>query len=107
MVGVGKKLPAFSLPRSDGTLWKTSDFVSSDGKGGKLVLTCEACGVSSPLGFKYCGSCGAELQPETSQHPSGEERRIVSRWQLATAISHDWLGGSSAAWGKEPCPCTS
>jgi peroxiredoxin Q/BCP len=38
MVGVGKKLPAFSLPRSDGTLWKTSDFVSSDGKGGKLVL---------------------------------------------------------------------
>jgi peroxiredoxin Q/BCP len=38
MVGVGKKLPAFSLPRSDGALWKTSDFVSSDGKGGKLVL---------------------------------------------------------------------
>ena len=36
-VAVGKKLPAFSLPRSDGTLWKTSDFLSG-GAGGKLVL---------------------------------------------------------------------
>jgi peroxiredoxin Q/BCP len=33
MLSVGKKLPAFSLPRSDGSSWKTSD--SSDGK---LVL---------------------------------------------------------------------
>jgi peroxiredoxin Q/BCP len=32
-VAVGKKLPAFSLPRSDGTIWKTSDAA-----GGKLVL---------------------------------------------------------------------
>ena len=32
-VAVGKKLPAFSLPRSDGTSWKTSDVA-----GGKLVL---------------------------------------------------------------------
>ena len=37
-VAIGKKLPAFSLPRSDGTLWKTSAFLSSDGKGGNLVL---------------------------------------------------------------------
>jgi peroxiredoxin Q/BCP len=29
----GKKLPAFSLPRSDGAVWKTAD-----SKGGKLVL---------------------------------------------------------------------
>ena len=32
-VGLGKKLPAFSLPRSDGSVWK-----SSDAKGGRLVL---------------------------------------------------------------------
>ncbi len=32
-VGVGKKLPAFSLPRSDGSAWK-----STDAKGGRLVL---------------------------------------------------------------------
>ena len=37
-VAVGKKLPAFSLPRSDGSTWKTSDALSADGKGGKLVL---------------------------------------------------------------------
>jgi peroxiredoxin Q/BCP len=30
---MGKKLPAFSLPRSDGSVWK-----SSDAAGGKLVL---------------------------------------------------------------------
>ena len=32
-VAVGKKIPAFSLPRSDGTLWK-----STDSKGSHLVL---------------------------------------------------------------------
>ena len=32
-VAVGKKVPAFSLPRSDGTLWK-----STDAKDGNLVL---------------------------------------------------------------------
>jgi predicted amino acid-binding ACT domain protein len=32
-IAVGKKVPAFSLPRSDGSLWK-----SADAKGGKLVL---------------------------------------------------------------------
>jgi peroxiredoxin Q/BCP len=37
-VAVGKKVSAFSLPMSDGTLWKSSDAISSDGKGGKLVL---------------------------------------------------------------------
>jgi peroxiredoxin Q/BCP len=36
-VAAGKKLPAFSLPRSDGSTWKTSDCFSKDG-GGKLVL---------------------------------------------------------------------
>jgi peroxiredoxin Q/BCP len=33
MVAIGKKLPAFSLPRSDGALWKTSDVAGS-----KIVL---------------------------------------------------------------------
>jgi peroxiredoxin Q/BCP len=33
MITVGKKLPAFSLPRSDGGTWKTSD-----SKSGNLVL---------------------------------------------------------------------
>jgi peroxiredoxin Q/BCP len=32
-IAVGKKLPAFSLPRSDGSTWKTSDVAGS-----KLVL---------------------------------------------------------------------
>jgi len=32
-VALGKKLPAFALPRSDGSTWK-----SSDAAGGKLVL---------------------------------------------------------------------
>src|SRR4051812_6472830 len=33
VIAVGKKLPAFSLPRSDGSVWKTSDVAGS-----KLVL---------------------------------------------------------------------
>jgi thioredoxin-dependent peroxiredoxin len=33
MIAIGKKLPAFSLPRSDGGAWKTSDAA-----GAKLVL---------------------------------------------------------------------
>jgi peroxiredoxin Q/BCP len=37
-VVLGKKLPAFSLPRSDGSSWKSTDWLSSDGKGSKLVL---------------------------------------------------------------------
>ena len=36
-VEVGKKVPAFSLPLSDGSSWKTSDCFSKDGAG-KLVL---------------------------------------------------------------------
>ncbi len=36
-LAVGKKLPSFSLPRSDGSTWKTSDCFSKDG-GSKLVL---------------------------------------------------------------------
>jgi len=38
LIAVGKKIPAFSLPRSDGTPWKPADALSSDGKPGKLVL---------------------------------------------------------------------
>ena len=37
-VGLGKKLPVFSLPRSDGTTWKSAEALSSDRKSGKLVL---------------------------------------------------------------------
>jgi thioredoxin-dependent peroxiredoxin len=37
-VAVGKKIPAFSLPASDGTTWKTADALSSGKKGGNLVL---------------------------------------------------------------------
>jgi thioredoxin-dependent peroxiredoxin len=37
-VAVGKKIPAFSLPVSDGSTWKTADALSADGKGGNLVL---------------------------------------------------------------------
>jgi len=37
-VAIGKKVPAFSLPVSDGSTWKTSEVFSSDGRGGNLVL---------------------------------------------------------------------
>ena len=37
-VEVGKKVPAFSLPRSDGSLWKTADLFSGKNGGGNLVL---------------------------------------------------------------------
>ena len=37
-VAVGKKIPAFSLPASDGSTFKTADVFSSDGRGGNLVL---------------------------------------------------------------------
>ena len=36
-IGLGKKLPAFSLPRSDGSTWKTSDCLEEGGDR-KLVL---------------------------------------------------------------------
>ena len=36
-VAVGKKLPGFALPRSDGSTWKSSDCFPKDG-GAKLVL---------------------------------------------------------------------
>jgi peroxiredoxin Q/BCP len=36
-VEVGKKVPAFSLPRSDGSVWKSADVFSGKGSG-KLVL---------------------------------------------------------------------
>ena len=43
MLKLGKKIPAFTLPMSDGTPWKSTDAMSShgrstDGKPGKLVL---------------------------------------------------------------------
>lgn len=38
MIAVGKKIPAFTLPRSDGTAWKPADALSSDDKAGKLVI---------------------------------------------------------------------
>jgi peroxiredoxin Q/BCP len=37
-VEVGKKVPAFSLPRSDGSLWKTADLFSGKNGAGNLVL---------------------------------------------------------------------
>jgi peroxiredoxin Q/BCP len=37
-VGVGKKIPAFSLPRSDGTSWKTADALSVKKGTSNLVL---------------------------------------------------------------------
>jgi peroxiredoxin Q/BCP len=38
MIAVGKKIPAFSLPRSDGSVWKTSAALKTGGQGGNLVL---------------------------------------------------------------------
>jgi class 3 adenylate cyclase len=42
------------------------------------VFTCEVCGAASPLDFKFCGSCGADLRSEPAQQRSGEERRVVT-----------------------------
>jgi peroxiredoxin Q/BCP len=38
VVAIGRKIPSFSLPRSDGTPWNSADALSADGKAGKLVL---------------------------------------------------------------------
>ncbi len=38
MVGVGKKIPAFALPRSDGSPWKLADVLSEKNGSGNLVL---------------------------------------------------------------------
>jgi peroxiredoxin Q/BCP len=38
LIAVGKKIPAFTLPRSDGTAWKPADALSSDGKPARLVV---------------------------------------------------------------------
>jgi peroxiredoxin Q/BCP len=35
---LGKRIPAFSLPRSDGKPWKSADALSADIKRGKLVI---------------------------------------------------------------------
>jgi peroxiredoxin Q/BCP len=37
-VELGKKIPAFSLPRSDGSAWKTADFLSVKKGASNLVL---------------------------------------------------------------------
>jgi class 3 adenylate cyclase len=59
------------------------------------VHACVACGATSPLESKYCGSCGVELQL-FSQPPSGEERRVVS------VIFVDLVGFTSRAEGLDP-----
>ena len=37
-------------------------------------MNCSACGASNPTGMRFCGMCGAPLQPQVS----GRERRRVS-----------------------------
>jgi peroxiredoxin Q/BCP len=37
-VELGKKLPAFSLPRSDGTVWKSAQYLSDKPEGSALVI---------------------------------------------------------------------
>lgn len=37
-VSLGKKLPAFTLPRSDGSAWKSAEALSAGTKGARLVL---------------------------------------------------------------------
>ena len=63
---------------------------------GELGLTCGACGRTSPVGFSFCGRCGAALQDGSGRHPSGEERRIVS------VVFVDLVGFTSRAESLDP-----
>ncbi len=61
--------------------------------GAELMQTCRHCGFESPLGLRFCGSCGAQLPDEAVQR---QTRKVV------TALFCDVTG--STALGEELDP---
>jgi class 3 adenylate cyclase len=59
-----------------------------------VVPVCTRCGQESPDGFRFCGSCGAELGGGSA--PSREERKVVS------VLFCDLVGYTAAAQAADP-----
>jgi class 3 adenylate cyclase/tetratricopeptide (TPR) repeat protein len=57
-------------------------------------VTCSTCGAENPDGFRFCGSCGAELALE--RPPEREERKVV------TVLFADLVGFTSQAERLDP-----
>src|SRR5438876_11937103 len=55
---------------------------------------CPACGQENPVGFKFCGACGAEL--DASSAPAREERKVI------TVLFADLVGFTSRAERLDP-----
>jgi class 3 adenylate cyclase/tetratricopeptide (TPR) repeat protein len=55
--------------------------------------TCATCGRDNPDGFRFCGHCGAELEPSTSRR---EERKVL------TVLYADVVGSTARADGVDP-----
>jgi class 3 adenylate cyclase/tetratricopeptide (TPR) repeat protein len=53
------------------------------------VLTCPSCGQENPDGFRFCGACGALLEPEAAERR--EERKVV------TVLFCDLVGSTARA----------
>jgi len=58
------------------------------------MLTCGACGQASPEGFRFCGACGAALQPAVNG--AREERKVV------TALFADLVGFTARSESMDP-----
>src|SRR6478672_13142452 len=58
------------------------------------MQTCPACGQESPVGFKFCGACGAEL--DAAPAPAREERKVI------TVLFADLVGFTSRAERMDP-----
>jgi class 3 adenylate cyclase/tetratricopeptide (TPR) repeat protein len=58
------------------------------------VITCRRCGAENPDGFRFCGSCGAQLAAEAEE--AREERKVV------TALFADLVGFTGKAEQLDP-----
>jgi class 3 adenylate cyclase len=61
-----------------------------------MVQLCASCGETSPLGFKFCGTCGAALGREPATEALPEERRVV------TVLFADLVGFTARAERLDP-----
>ena len=57
------------------------------------MATCATCGQENPDGFRFCGHCGAELEPTATRR---EERKVL------TVLYADIVGSTARADGVDP-----